>query len=97
MVQPIDLGIKLFQAALFNIPNGLKRLSYAFEDEHLHVLAVFDAPPMAFQKQCIYDLVGEVQGHYTAHLADTYRFLVETDISSQEPDLLQLIFARYDA
>jgi hypothetical protein len=92
-----DLEIKhlLFTAMLFNIPEGLKRLSYALTETSISVLAVFDAEPQAFQKDCIYSIFGELNGHLINELQGTIEFKVEGSVGN-EINREHLLFARYD-
>ena len=81
---------------LFNIPNGLKRLSYKLTGRELNVLAVFDAEPAEFQKDCVYSIVAEVKGHFINELTCSVQFKAEGSIPKVE-DLNHLLFARYEA
>ena len=92
----LEIRHLLFTSMLFNIPEGLKRLSYSLTENSISVLAVFDAEPLAFQKDCIYSIIAELNGHLIDELQSTIEFKVENSIGN-EINLEHLMFARYDA
>ena len=92
----IEIKLKLYIAMLFNIPDGLKRLSCRFDPPVARVLAVFDSPPQDYQQDCIRAIASEVEGHFLDPFQCKVEFLVETS-GNREIDLEHLLFARYDA
>jgi len=95
-VNVVELN-KYFQTALlFNIPKGLKRLSYQISKSSLLVQAVFYSEPVEFEIDCIHSTTSEVLGNYSDEFNSSVCTKIEKECT-KIPDLDNLIFARYDA
>jgi len=95
-VNVVELN-KYFQTALlFNIPKGLKRLSYQISKNTLDVQAVFDYEPREFEIDCIHSTTSEVLGNYSDEFNSSVCAKIENELT-KITDLDNLVFARYDA